>query len=884
MKLSTVNIALLTILSAGTLIGCNSTTSTTAESLVSQSELAQLAQTLDVSYQHVDNLKGGECSEDRLGGLCFQVQIDFTSKTDFAADNWQIYLSHIAPMQSFKGGEFNMEHVNGDLHKITPSKSFTGFKAGQAKALTFYADGWSVSSSDAFPNYYIVADGLEPQLITSTVPVVDPDTGLQQRTFVAPRTIDKKDSNFKRTPDDAVKWATAERLYHANIAGNASEPVPQQVVETAIVPTPKYVKTLKGAPLDFANGYQLNLHRVSKKDVGASLERLHALGVKPNKDGIPVKLSIVVKRAVKPEGYELIINAKGVEIIANDAAGLSYGVSSLASLMAVDSKKVPLVQIFDEPHYSFRGLHIDVARNFHSKELILQLIEQMSVFKLNKLHLHLADDEGWRVEIDGLPELTDIGANRCFDLSEDKCLQTQLGSGPFVDTKVNGFYSKAEYQEILRYASAHHVQVIPSLDMPGHSRAAVKAMEARYRKYKKLGDMQKAEQYLLTDYADMTKYQSIQFYSDNTINVCMDSSYKFIEKVIDEVKQMHAEAGHPLTRYHIGADETAGAWVESPICNAFMAKNPQIPEYKELTGYFIERIAKILTERDIETAGWGDGMSHTNKDNMPKLAQANAWTPLFWDGHRQAHELVNRGWEVVVSIPEFSYFDFPYEADPLEHGYYWASRHTNSRKVFEFMPDNLPIHGETKFDRMGKPMVLDDTPKQEEGKKPLLPIAKGKGFVGVQGHLWSENVLTDTRAMYMLFPRMISLAERAWHNPKWAVDYDHQGAKYSKDTNVFTKEHEQQRAKDWQRFAHVLGQKVLPKFDKQNVFYRLPTVGAVIEQGKLHANVIFPGLRIEYQVDNGAWKEYTVPVAVNGKVKVRSTTVDGSRKSRVLSL
>lgn len=665
---------------------------------------------------------------------------------------------------------------------------------------------------------------------------------------------------------------------------NDSDLVSKQVIDTAIVPTPKSIKVVKGALLDFTVGYQLNLSGVSKKDVGGSFVHLHALGIKQSKNGVPLNLSLVTKKGLNPEGYELTVSVKGVNITANDAAGLSYGISSLASLAGVNDKKVPLVNIVDEPHYKFRGLHIDVARNFHSKALILQLIEQMSAFKLNKLHLHLADDEGWRIAIDDLPELTELGANRCFDLSEDNCLQTQLGSGPYVDTKVNGFYSKAEYQEILRYASAHHVQVIPSLDMPGHSRAAVKAMEYRYRKYKKLGDMQKAKQYLLTDFADTTEYQSIQFYNDNTINVCMDSSYEFIKKVIDEVKQIHAEADHPLTRYHIGADETAGAWVESPICNAFMAKNPQIPEYKELTGYFIERIAKILSDRDIETAGWGDGMSHTNKDNMPKIAQANAWTPLFWDGHRQAHELVNRGWEVVVSIPEFSYFDLPYEADPLEHGYYWASRHTNSRKVFEFMPDNLPIHAETKVDRLGKPMVLDDTVVKGKDKKPLLPMSKGKGFVGVQGQLWSENVLTDTRAMYMLFPRMISLAERAWHKAQWAVDYDHQGSKYSQQSNAFTLKHEKLRAADWHRFANVLGHKVLPKLDKQEVFYRLPTVGATIKQGQLYANVIFPGIKIEYQVDDGPWQAYQGPIAVNGEVKVRSTTIDGSRKSRILTV
>lgn len=125
---------------------------------------------------------------------------------------------------------------------------------------------------------------------------------------------------------------------------------------------------------------------------------------------------------------------------------------------------------------------VDVARNFHSKQAILATLDQMAAYKMNKLHLHLTDDEGWRIEIPGLPELTDIGAQRCFDPSETECVLPQLGSGPNADNFGSGYFTKQDYLEILQYAKARHIEVIPEIDMPAHARAAVVSMEARYQR------------------------------------------------------------------------------------------------------------------------------------------------------------------------------------------------------------------------------------------------------------------------------------------------------------------------------------------------------------------------------------------------------------------
>src|SRR5690606_37429638 len=149
-----------------------------------------------------------------------------------------------------------------------------------------------------------------------------------------------------------------------------------------------------------------------------------------------------------------------------------------------------------------------------------------------------------------------------------------------------------DYIELVRYADARHIQVLPSFDMPGHSRAAVQSMEARYRRLMAEGKADEANLYRLVEPEDTTQYKSIQTYTDNTLNVCIPATYRFLDKVLDEVIAMHETAGQPLTRYHIGADETAGAWVESPACKALMAETGLEP--KQLGGLFIEKVSQGL--------------------------------------------------------------------------------------------------------------------------------------------------------------------------------------------------------------------------------------------------------------------------------------------------
>ncbi len=846
-----------------------------------QQNIDAIAANLDVKYRLLTNVPTNKCDSTIADGACFEVELSFTAKQAINSKGWSIYFSQISPVQTSTSDDFRVEHLNGDLHRISLKDSFTGFKMGETKRVIFRANFWMLAETDALPNYIVAAPELAARVITSTQVKMAQDSGLEVLPFVMPFSEEVK--QFKRTSADSTTWLTSKILYQRNLSVGKVLKEGNLSIAKAIIPTPKLVRYAdNNAVVDISQGIQIDFNNVEQTQVKAALLRLARLGLKQSEQGLPLELTIVADSSKVIGSYQLEVSAQAINIVGVDATGVFNGIQSLASLYTVGNTTLPLLSVEDEPHYAFRGMLVDVARNFHSKAFILKLLDQMAAYKLNKLHLHLGDDEGWRLEIPTLPELTEISSKRCFPLDnvgqEQACLLPQLGAGIDVNSSVNGFYSVSDYQEILKAATARHIQVIPSLDMPGHSRAAMKAMTARYNKYQALEDEAKAKQFLLDDFEDKTQYSSVQYYNDNTINVCLESSYAFVVEVMTQVKKIHADAGQPLTRYHIGADETAGAWLESPACKAFVANNAlnnkdaSVTKMSDLGAYFIERVAGILSNLDIETAGWSDGMEHTRQENMPVIVQANAWDVLSWGGHDKVHGLANRDWQVVISSPDVLYFDFPYEADPKEHGYYWASRHTNTEKVFQFMPDNLPVHAEFWLDRQDNGYVADDT---------KIPLAQGQKFLGIQGQLWSENTRSDALVEHKIFPRLLALAERAWYLPSWAVPYNYQGAKYSQATNAFTSDMHKAREDNWRLFANTLGRKEFIKLELAGIDYRLPTVGAVIEQGLLKANVAFPGLSIEYQDGQQKWQVYNKAVAVKGQVKVRSRSKNGLRSSRI---
>ena len=314
----------------------------------------------------------------------------------------------------------------------------------------------------------------------------------------------------------------------------------------------------------------------------------------------------------------------------------------------------------DAPRFSYRGIFLDVGRNFHSKTAILRMLDQMSAWKINVFHFHLTDDEGWRIEIPGLPELTEVGSRRCHDLKEQRCLLPQLGSGPFSDNNGSGYFSRDDYIEIVKFAEARGIQVLPEVDMPAHARAAVIAMEARYQHLMNAGRAKEASEYRLVDPGDNSNTTSVQLYDRTSyLNPCLTSSLHFANKVISEIQLMHREAGQPLRSWHFGGDEAknirlgvgytdikhpeAGKgqldlsredqpWAKSQVCHAMIASG-KVSDLGHLPSYFAVKVSELVKKHGIERMqAWQDGLKNAQDAHAfatPEVA-VNFWDTLYW--------------------------------------------------------------------------------------------------------------------------------------------------------------------------------------------------------------------------------------------------------------
>ena len=869
-----------------TLAGCSALQSS------EQSIVNSLAENLDVHYQVITNHGANEglaCQD--LGAewaSCNRVNMTLINQGEAVDSNdWAIYFHSIRLILDVDNEQFKISRVTGDLHKLEPTDKFDGFAAGEEVTLPLVAEYWQLFETDFMPGAFIAAPNAEPKMIASlnTEDVASFVTGLEG-------------NNLKRTPDDNNVMASAISRFEKN------QDLVKQDVSTTLLPTPMHVKVGKGT-VDLATGLSLPKEAFDTAQYAAIQDRAEVVGVDVRGD-VPVSITLVpadfTGELAKSGAYDLSINGDGIVIKAFDQAGAFYAVQSIFGLIdSQNADSLPLLSIQDAPRFDYRGVMVDVARNFHSKEAILATLDQMAAYKMNKLHLHLTDDEGWRLEIPGLPELTDVGAQRCFDEQEKSCLLPQLGSGPTADNFGSGYFSKADYIDILKYATARHIEVIPEIDMPAHARAAVVSMEARFERLMGEGKEAQANEYRLMDPQDNSNVTTVQFYNKQSfINPCMESSTRFVDKVISEVAAMHIEAGAPLTTWHFGGDEAkniklgAGfqdvnaqdkvSWkgtidlskqdqpfAQSPQCRALI-EDGTVSDFGHLPSYFAEQVSKVVAGKDIPNfQAWQDGLKYSKGDKAfaTENTRVNFWDVLYWGGTTSVYEWSQKGYDVIVSNPDYVYMDMPYEVDPKERGYYWATRATDTRKMFGFAPENMPQNAETSVDRDGNGF----TGKGQIDAKP---------FYGLSAQLWSETVRNDEQYEYMVFPRVLAAAERAWHRADWENDYQ-VGIEYSQHSNLVDKVALNQ---DFNRFANLLGQRELTKLEKSAIDYRLPVPGAKIENGKLAMNVQFPGVKLQYSLDGENWLIYedsTRPEVV-GEVFIRSVSTTGLRSSRVTSL
>lgn len=503
-----------------------------------------------VSYQVTDNQAashGVDCAA--LGAdwaSCNRATITLTNNGPaLTSHNWAIYMSNVHQTLRVEDDRFKMTHIVGDLTRLEPTSKFTGIAAGESVQIPIINEYWQLYITDVMPRWYVTAGDAAPKIIRST------DTDDLTR-FVQPF-----GEQWKRTADDQNVLMQPASRFDKNQDITA---LPAATLRGQITPTPLTLDVHQ-EDADLSGGVALDLNGLSAESHAAIAQRFALFNVAENPAGYAIKGDIQPDtfsgKLAQPGGYRLEIKQDGARIIGYDSSGLFYGLMSITSLLpAQGAPHIATLTASDAPRFAYRGAFLDVARNFHSKAAVLRLLDQMAAWKMNTFHFHLSDDEGWRIAIPGLPELTEVGSKRCHDLSEQHCLLPQLGSGPFSDNNGSGYFSRADYIDILRYASARHITVIPEIDMPAHARAAIISMEARYQRLMKAGDTAGASEYRLLDPTDTSNTTSVQLYDRTSyLNPCLDSSVHFVDKIISELQAMHREAGQPLSTWHFGGDE-----------------------------------------------------------------------------------------------------------------------------------------------------------------------------------------------------------------------------------------------------------------------------------------------------------------------------------------
>ena len=812
------------------------------------------ASKLAISWQLVEN------NHNNKGQALIALTFTNTSKKSLPANGWKIYFNYVRDVAPASAdGTVKVQQVNGDLFVLSPVLGFQPLQPGQSVRVEFLSSDWIVNITDTPTGFYLVWDGS------------DKGISINQYT-IFPFTEDKQ---FQRFPGDKTARITPQDLFNQNknITNISASSL------TKIFPTPvSYLET--------GGSYIINQQSSIKADAAFLSEKNYLedqLNSLINNRETTAQSVIQLNRKDLPtDAYELQVTNAGIVISASSGSGIFYGIQSLLSLLPPDAWKskqneisLPNVSVKDAPRFGFRSFVLDVTRNFQPQKQILKLLDLLALYKMNVLHLHFSDDEGWRIEMPSLPELTDIGSKRGYTIDNKANLQSAYGSGPDINNPYgSGHYSKAEFIEILKDANQRHIQVIPEVETPGHARAAIKAMYARYERLLKAGQKDEAEKYVLNDFEDKSVYSSAQLWNDNVMNVSLPSVYNFIERVVDDLREMYAEAGAPLATIHMGGDEVpAHVWEKSPAYLALKQKDPSIKSTDDLWSYYFTRVNAILKKRNLFLSGWeeagmrktkldGNSLMIPNPEFVPEKFQLDVWNNVLGSGAEDlAYKLAETGYKVVLSCVSNNYFDMAYYKDFEEPGYYWGS-FVDIDKPFYFIPyDYFKNANEDKF---GNPI----NHSMFVGKQRLTDYGKSN-IVGIQGLLWSENVRGTQRMEYMMLPKLLGLAERAWAaDPEWATEKDS-----SKSAQLY------QQA--WSQFVNVVGQRELPRLDYYagGYNYRIPVPGLEIKQGKVIANIQLPGFRLFYTTDGteptSQSNLYNGPITAKGKIIVKAFDTRG---------
>jgi len=415
------------------------------------------------------------------------------------------------------------------------------------------------------------------------------------------------------------------------------------------------------------------------------------------------------------EGYTISVKPTGILIQANQAKGFFYAVQSLIQTLPAirtnETLQVPCMEIEDYPRFKWRGLMLDVSRHFFAPQLVKEFIDLLALYKMNVFHWHLVDGAGWRLEIKKYPKLTQQAAWRVSE--GDKTWnwgEVQFNADRSKAT-YGGYYTQEQVKDIINYAKDRNITVVPEIEMPGHSEAALAA-------YPELSCTPKS-----------TFAQSGNFYGrDVQANYCAgnDSAFVFLQNVLQEVIDLF-----PSTYIHIGGDEVDKAsWKTCPKCHARM-KSENLKNEEELQSYFIRRMEKFLISKNRKLIGW---------DEILEGGLAPEATVMSWRGESGGIKAAQMNHDVVMTPGSPLYFDH-YQGDPQTEPIAIGGFNT-LRKVYQYDP--IPVE---------------------------LTQKQGTHILGAQANLWTEYIPTFEQAEYMILPRMLALAEVVW-TPKAQKNWD----------------------------------------------------------------------------------------------------------------
>ncbi|MDX9846573.1 MAG: family 20 glycosylhydrolase [Tenuifilaceae bacterium] len=807
---------------------------------------------IGVTWELLSNIQG-----EKPTATCI---ITITNKGRNPLDsNWVLYFNQ-SPRRILDAGDPSIGtvvHINGDWYQLTPSSNLS-IDPGDKVRFSYEAEYWFTKETDApMGLYFVFTDkkGKERIIEVSDYTIIP---------FTRPEQIRRHTGDYTPLPTPENDYKANQGLHLLN-KDQLHRVIPSPTSITANGDSVELHASLDifyaENDLEFEANY---LKHLLKSLLGWDCAVQMGTGITQNAVLLTTNSTIG-----NGESYSLEVLDKGIiQISGSSPAGVFYGIQSLIGLIPIEDLlspshriEIPKISINDSPRFGYRGVHLDVVRHFMPKETIKKTIDILAYYKINTLHLHLTDDEGWRLEISTLPELTSVGAQRGHTTKSAAALHPAYGSGPHPFDKgknSSGFYTKQDYIELLKYANERHIIIIPEINLPGHARAAIKSMEVRYQYFVQKGDSAKANEFRLIDPKDESVYLSAQYYTDNIVNVARESTYTFLETVIDEIIEIYGEANAPLTTIHIGGDEVPqGAWEKSPMAQELMKQLSDIKHFENLHAYFTERALENFNRKGLKMAGWEEIALHTNNGHVvnPKFACGNVipyvWNNL-WGSQDLAYRLANRGYPVVLCHVTNFYCDLAYSNHPKEPGLYWGG-FVNTFSAWHYSP--FDVFKTTLKDNMGRQIDVD---KEYAGMERLKPDAQ-KNIIGLQAQLWSETIQNHEMLEYRLLPKLIGFAQTAWGKEReWETMED----KLQREALV---------TEDWNIFANTIAQKELPRLSRLfgGYGYRVPPPGAKIEDNQLFSNVAFPGLTIRYTADgsepNQHSPEYTSPLKVDDR-------------------